>query len=66
MTKFKTVFKYYLNAFDNKIGDVIENKVPISLFADSEKEALDRAKKHVSRKKYEVVEVQEIVDDTKR
>ena len=62
MTKHQTCLKYFILAFDNRIEDKIERKANIVIFADSEQEAIEKAKTVIKRKFYEIFEVNEVID----
>lgn len=58
-----TFLKFWILAFNARIKEEIESKVVLAIFAENEQEALDKAKKLITRNHYEVYEVVELIDD---
>jgi hypothetical protein len=61
----KTVFKFWLIGYDDRIRDEYKNKLTIAVFATNEDEAVAKASKLVSRQIFEVTEVAELINDSK-
>lgn len=62
----KTVLKFWIAAYNNKIKEEYEDKVLMAVFAENEEKAKEKAKTVCTRQSYEVYEIAELFDDSKK